>query len=118
MSDGEGGEWMRLDNMVCPVRDCTDRTPGPWVCGKDGNGTFLNEYGKIKCATKKDAKAIHIGDLCNWNWKCGNNHAGQSDKADYGKFTFAMSDALRYGGESSSQWLVTLIKSLGRQYNK
>ncbi|KAH3781083.1 hypothetical protein DPMN_158908 [Dreissena polymorpha] len=115
------GEWIKLDNMSCPVKECPGlKIPVNWVCAKDGQSVFVNEYGRIKCAASISCSGIHIANVCEWGWKCSNDkfHKGQYIIADWEGSNFALSEALRFANKTSSKWISQLVLSLGEQFDE
>ncbi|KAH3781088.1 hypothetical protein DPMN_158913 [Dreissena polymorpha] len=108
------GVW---DKISCPARSCRSKACLSWVCGHDGNSVYINEHGKIKCAHSEKSEGIHIADVCQSGWTCGDSsHKDEYIKSDFDSFVFTVSDALKFSSKQSSSWIFTLTSSLGRQF--
>ncbi|KAH3783477.1 uncharacterized protein LOC127842231 isoform X2 [Dreissena polymorpha] len=107
-------EWVQLENFQCPAASCPSKQPFTWVCAKDGNYTYMNALGKMKCRTN-----AHHGKIISWTWNCGDDfHNGEYLAADLEGFTFALSQAVQLMGKMGSAWVANLIMELGKQYGQ
>ncbi|XP_052227139.1 uncharacterized protein LOC127841969 isoform X3 [Dreissena polymorpha] len=105
-------EWVQLENFKCPAARCPSKKPFTWVCARDGNYTYMNALGRMKCSTN-----AHNGNIISWTWNCGDDfHNGEYLAADLEGFTFALSQAVQLMGKMGSAWVANLITELGKQY--
>ncbi|VDI12577.1 Hypothetical predicted protein [Mytilus galloprovincialis] len=109
-------KWYPLDNFICPVKKCTDKTTGSWVCSSDRTRTYISQTGYIRCGTWN-----HHDLICNWGWNCGshgNHSVDKYKKADAQGFSFALSQAVSLLGEAGSTWVAALANEIGNQFDR
>ncbi|WAR20305.1 hypothetical protein MAR_002143 [Mya arenaria] len=104
--------WIELKDFKCPSADCDSR--GTWLCKEDGTSMYINEKGIMECRP-----GTHTGKIIEWGWKCKKDcHQGEYFTADFEGFCFSLSMAIQYAGKGGSEWAISLLQELGKQYNK
>ncbi|VDI15463.1 elongation factor 2 kinase [Mytilus galloprovincialis] len=119
--------WIKIQNFQCPGKNCSNKSSGDWVCGKDNTDMYMSQTGYIRCNAasrhycSNDLNSWHhIDKISNWRWDCGMHGSHPFQKyieADKTAFILSMSMALQMvKNKGRARWIAALVLELGKQY--